>query len=66
MKQKILLLVISCITTFPSFSQFYVKGGIDFSSATTGSVKTETGFHLGGGYDTPLSRRLFFHLNLIL
>lgn len=65
MKQKFLLLVICSFITFSSFAQFSVKGGVDFSSATTGNVKSETGFHFGGAYDVALSKKIVFQPSVL-
>lgn len=65
-EQRCVLVIVGLALTITSYAQWNIKGGLDLSSLTSSSdVKSEMGFHLGVGYDVPLSSKFYFQPGIL-
>ena len=65
MKTKLLVIYYLLFLSVCSYGQIGVKAGVDFSSLTTSSSKSEVGFHVGAGYDLQMSKKFYFQPGLL-
>ena len=67
MNKKFLFILILCLFSLPSFSQWSIKGGVDYGTMTgDDDINYRFGFHVGAAYDVELSDRLYFQPSLLL
>lgn len=64
MIKKIVFLLFFCSLPIFVFSQWGIRGGLNFSKFSGSSLDYKTGFHIGTTYDIVLSKKFYFQPGL--